>query len=245
MLICTALLGISCGDWGYWWYLFTDPSWWWATPTSAVWNRWGSLSSLPLAWARSSPLLENLHVCKERYSYDSPTCLPNHGSLLPRTPLTLAPWAVALCYPATGTLFPSPSGCPMQPTLLLSLELTSEPEFQHPALTLASQAVVSRGSSINDFCIFLSLLCLPQSNCCVCPGTLGLPFHLSWAFLQLRGLRGSRFLSSFTAPSQECWSLPDSLLFSPFSLSFSFCSTWLSRGYLALFGGVGYSASIQ
>ena len=49
----------------------------------------------------------------------------------------------------------------------------------------------------------------------------------------------------FTAPCQECWSCPDSLFFL-FSLSFfSFCSTQLYGGFLAPFGDLSSSVSVQ
>ena len=50
--------------------------------------------------------------------------------------------------------------------------------------------------------------------------------HLIWSPCQ-GGSEGCGFLSSFSGPSQECWSHPDS--FSPF------CSTQLYGGILALF----------
>lgn len=43
---------------------------------------------------------------------------------------------------------------------------------------------------------------------------------LSWSPCQLSSFPGCGFLSSFSAPSQECWSCPDSFLSLPLSLSF-------------------------
>ena len=52
------------------------------------------------------------------------------------------------------------------------------------------------------------------------------------------GLPRCRFLSTFTAPSQECWSCPDSSFF-------FFCATQLCGGFHALLGGMRSSSSIQ
>ena len=55
---------------------------------------------------------------------------------------------------------------------------------------------------------------------------------LTW-LISLSGIPRCGFLSSFTVPSQECWSHPD--YFFLFSFFFSFCFTQLCGGFLALF----------
>ena len=91
-------------------------------------------------------------------------------------------------------------------------------------------------------CVALTLLCCSQSSCCAflrdfeVPLT-GLIFHL------LGGFPGGGFLFSFTAPSWECGSCPDSFSLSLFF--YFFCSTRLCQKFLALFGGLSSSASIQ
>ena len=70
--------------------------------------------------------------------------------------------------------------------------------------------------------------------------------HLGWSPHQLSGLLECRILSSFTAPFQECWLLPDSFFFFfPLFSLFSFCSTQLRGWFLAFFGGLRSSASMQ
>ena len=81
--------------------------------------------------------------------------------------------------------------------------------------------------------VWLFLLCLPQS--CYCAFLWG--FEIPPLSCQLCGLLGCGFLSSFTAPSQECWSIL--VPFFLFSLSFVlFCSAQLCGGFLALFGSL-------
>ena len=56
----------------------------------------------------------------------------------------------------------APQALPTQPTLVLSLELTSGPESQRPAMAPASQAVVS-WAMMQMISVVLALLCPPQS----------------------------------------------------------------------------------
>ena len=74
--------------------------------------------------------------------------------------------------------------------------------------------------------------------------TLRFSLYLGCSPHQLCGFPGFRFLSSFPAPSQECQSHPFFLFFLS-SLSFSLCSTQLCGGFLALFGNMGSSTSVQ
>ena len=96
----------------------------------------------------------------------------------------------------------------------------SESESQHPGPTWASQAEVSRVSGTDGLCSSLSafpfsvqLLCFSQGFEVPC---------LGWFPCQLSGFPGCSFLSSFTSPSQECWSHPDSFFFPSFLSLFFF-----------------------
>ena len=73
---------------------------------------------------------------------------------------------------------------------------------------------------------------------------LRLPLHPGWSLSQLGVPPRFKFLSSFTAPSQEYWFCPESFV-SPLSLSFSFCFMQLFGRFLALSGGLRSSASNQ
>ena len=104
------------------------------------------------------------------------------------------------------------------------------------------------GDGTDGLCV--SLLCL-LSGCCdfLC----GLEFRPPSRFISLLSVRWSPrvwvpfLLHSSLSGVQECWSYPDSCLF--FSLSllslFHFCSTQLCERFLALFGVLRSSASIQ
>ena len=138
-----------------------------------------SLSKWPLplvACARSAPPSESPCIHREipMSVCSSSPHLPQQWWLAsPEGPdLLLVPSAVAftprsIAYhtPVCGTLLPSSSGCLPTPnpssfpgTDLQSLSLCQAP-------TRAYQTVVSR-SVVQMICMFLILLCSPQSNCC-------------------------------------------------------------------------------
>ena len=99
----------------------------------------------------------------------------------------------------------------MQPILMLYLRLTSRAQASTPSL----QTGVCRGV-IPVVCVALSLLCPPQTDCCALLQGIEAPpssHHPSWPPHQLGGFPVWEFLSFFTAPSQECWSHPDSFFF--------------------------------
>ena len=92
-----------------------------------------------IACARGSPPSENLHLCREIYSYGGPTLLfsstptmVTHFSCVPRPPPRF-PWQ--WCYaPQLGTPLPSPSGSlhsanpsPLPRTKFQSLSLSASP----------------------------------------------------------------------------------------------------------------------
>ena len=133
--------------------------------------------------------------------------------------------------------FYTPNPSPLPGTDLCSLSLSSQPLPER--LRLCYLGVV-----VQKFSVALSLLCLPHSGCR--DFLQGFEVPPSWLSLhQLGGFPGCGFLSSFTFPSKECWSCPDSLFFL-FSLSFfPFCFTQLCGGFLALFGDLRSSANIQ
>lgn len=73
--------------------------------------------------------------------------------------------------------------------------------------------------------------------------TLRFPLYPRLSPSQLRGLLVCRFLSSFKLPPRSAGTIL--FPFSFVSLSFSLCSTRLYGGFLALFGRLRLSASIQ
>ena len=213
--------------------LFMNPSRWWATSTSGV---WGGFSGLPLppianAWGALPP--ESLRVCGERYSYDGPTppllVLPNNVTMVH---LLLAPQVVFITanprpFPRTDLQFLSLSAQPPPECLRLWCLLRWYWWSLWPSLCFA---LLSPASVLFSEALIFSL-------------------HPGWSPCRLGGLLGCRFLSSFSAPSQERCSvlILFFFFFSLFLLSlfFSFCSTWLCGGFLALFGGLRSSARIQ
>ena len=124
------------------------------------------------------------HMCRERYSYGSPTppCLPlpNNGAL----PLLWA-WgsfltAVILCSPACGAPLPRPSGClhtantsPVPRTDLWSLGLSAQSPPKYLRLWFLGWWY-RRSVRLS-----LSLLCPPQSSCCAFLWGFDVP-SLSW-----------------------------------------------------------------
>ena len=131
---------------------------------------------------------------------------------------------VVLHSPACGTPFPSPSSCLHTANLnsLTGIKLQSLTFSIQPLPT--SQAIVT-GAATPMVCEALSFLCPPQSGCCAFLQGFEVPLS-QLASLSVRWPSGYGFLSSFIAPSQECWSPPDSFNFSLLSLSiFTFCST--------------------
>ena len=114
--------------------------------------------------------------------------------------------------------FLAPQAISTQPTLVLSLELTSRPWVSVPSPHPSISGWWYHWFGCPSLCFALLRLAIaPFSE------ALRFPLHLSWS-CQVGGLSGSRFLSSFTAPSQVL--VPSWFLFFPLlSLFFSFCST--------------------
>ena len=161
------------------------------------------------------------HLHRERYSYYGLTppalAIPQNCSLflLWNQATSNIPLAVAPHSQAPGTLLPTPSGyfhiatpIPLPRTDLwkLSLRTQSLPK----CLRLRCLGMVVPWS------LLLSLYFPPQFGCCAFLWCFEVPLCLSCSPCQLGGLQEYRFFSSFTAPSQECWSHPDSF----FSLLF-------------------------
>ena len=112
------------------------------------------------------------------------------------------PSSVAFCPLACSAPFPSPSGClhtanprPLPGADLQSLSLSIQPLPKH--LSLWCPVVVQM------ICAVLTLLCPPQSRCCTFLGDFVVP-PSQLISQQLGGFPGCVFLSSFTAPFQEC-----------------------------------------
>ena len=85
----------------------------------------------------------------------------------------------------------------------------------------------AQSSGTNHLCGFLSALPSSDQLLSFSLKLWGFPSIPSWSHWQLGGLPMCEFLSSFTAPSQEAWSCPDSFLscfFFLFSLSLSLFS---------------------
>lgn len=95
------------------------------------------------------------------------------------------------------------------------------PESQRPAPARASQAVVS-GPVFQRVCAALTLLCCSQSSCCVFLSDFEVP-PTQRVFRQAAS-PGGGFLFSFMAPSQECWSRPDSFSLPLFHLFYPIMS---------------------
>ena len=124
--------------------------------------------------------------------------------------------------PALDALLPGPSYWP------------PEPESQCPAPFQASQAVVS-WEVVLIVCEALSLLCPPQSSCC----------DFLWGFEVPPSYLISlsvRWLPRLWVPFLFRSSLSGVLVL---SWLFPFCSTHLCGGFLALYGGLRSSATIQ
>lgn len=110
-------------------------------------------------------------MCKERYSYGSPTppplALSNNGTLLllwPQ-PYFLAPLTVVPCSPASGTQFPSPPGflhtanpSPLPGTYLRTLNFNAQ--------FLPSIRLWYTGVLVLMACVTFSQLFPSQPHCC-------------------------------------------------------------------------------
>ena len=135
------------------------------------------------------------------YKCNSLHLLTPDSLAIPLTPPP--PWQPQACYPGPWVFLfcrkpmmhhtLAPRAVSTQPTLVFSLELTSgaclsaQPPPEHLRLW--------RGSAF-------SLPCPLQFSCCAF--LWGFEVPLSWVIFPSRGFPGCGFLSSFTAPSQEC-----------------------------------------
>ena len=157
-----------------------------------------------IACTRGDLPSESLHMCRERDFYGEPPpslALPDNRTLLLLWVQTSS-WvssAMACHSLACDTPLPSPSGClytaspsPRRRADLQSLSLSTRPAHSSPT----SQALVP-GVVVQMICEALTLLCHPQSSCCTFLSDIEVP--LSWLIFT-----GCGFLSSLTAPSQEC-----------------------------------------
>lgn len=164
---------------------------------SPGWLGW--LAPTPTAHARGAPPPEP--VRRERGSVAVPAAAP--------------PWQPRPPAPPSTTPQP-PQAVPVQPARGLSPELTPKAPAPLPGPRLSAQAVVPWALAL----IFVQLcLCFALWSTAVLfsealrlPSVPGIP--------QSGGPPGRRFLSAFTAPSQECSSCPESFfsLLSPFFL---------------------------
>ena len=186
---------------------------------------------------------EPVHVqrrCSSDGPIPPPLALPQNGPLflLQSWAFFCTPLALVLHSPAMAYSSPPPSVChhPANPSPLPKTDLQSLSLRAQPPPKVSGCGVLDSG--INGL-LFPFLSPAPT----LFSEALMFPLHPSWSPHLLGGLPGYKFLSSFTASSQECWSCPESLF--PSSLFFSpFSFPQLCGGFLALFGGVR-SASIQ
>ena len=187
-------------------------------PTSGVWDCGSGLPLWPIAVARCALLPSSSCMCKYIPMMAQPFLLwPSRTMMLwfscrPRPPTSLP----CLCYSVPQLMVQyslAPQAVSTHPTLVLSPELASESWVSVPSPTQASQAVVYRAGGTDG--LYGSLSVLPSSVWLLhFLRVLRFSLHLCWFPLHLGGLPVCRFLSSFTAPAQECWSCPDFLFFS-------------------------------
>ena len=156
---------------------------------------------------------------------------PNNGTLLLLWAQTSSEVssAMAFCSLAHGAMLPRPSGClhTANPSPLLGIELRSVNLSAQPLLKhLSLWCLVA---VVQIVCVAHILLC-PRSSCCAFLGNFEVP--PSWQISpSIRWLPGCGFLSSFTAPSQECQFHPDSFSLLP-PTSFSFVLPSYVKGFL-------------
>lgn len=136
----------------------------------------------------------------------------------------------------------SPLVCSTQPIIVLSRELTSGVWASAPILCLSIP-----GCDVQRQCyqwpVWESLLCPPQSSYCILFWDAEVP--LFWLIsLSVIWIPGCGSLASF-ASSLRIASPILILFFLSFSLFYFLCSTKLCGGFLARFGGLRSSASIQ
>ena len=161
--------------------------------------------------------------------------LPNNGALTLLWAWTFSRVPFTMVFPSIvcGALFLSPLCHPQ----FSPQDWPPEPESQRPAPTRASHAVMYR-PVVQMVCADLTLLCCSQSSCYTFLGDFEvLPTQL--IFCQV----ASQEVGSFS-PSQYLLRNASSILIPFLSLVF-FCSTQLCQEFLALFGGLNSSASIQ
>lgn len=144
--------------------------------------------------------------------------LPSNGALLLWWSQASSHSASVMGHHSLG----APHATSIQPTLVLSLVLTSKAWTSAPRPRLSVSGCSVLGGGTDHLCG--SLLLLPQTGCCAFVWGFEVPPPSQLISLPVRGLPGCRFLSPYADTSQECWSRPEFFFF-PTSLSFSFCST--------------------
>ena len=122
----------------------------------------------------------------------------------------------------------------MQPTLVLSLGLTTETWISAPSpcphQQMSGLRLQSAGGVVLTFCAGHSPFCPLHIGCCALLWGSKAPLHLDRSPRQWGAFPGWRNLSSFTAPSLRHRCPPGFFFFFPFF----FCPTWVRGGFLAL-----------
>ena len=159
----------------------------------------------------------------------------------PRTPLILTWLWHSDPQPVSHNSL-TPQAVSTQPTLVLSMELTSEVWLSPPSPCLSASGCDVLSGGIDGLC---GSLCFAFLSLAAVIFFESLIFSLfsDWSPHQLGGFPGYRFLSSLTAPSQRCRSSDSFYSFLFFCLSLF--PTQLCWGLLVLFGGPRSSSSIQ
>ena len=138
--------------------------------TSVVWDGCGSFPLPPIAHIRGTLLPKSLPMWR-RYFYGGPAppllAIPKNGALLllQVQAMSHVSLAVPLHSPAHCASLLSPQAISTQPTLNLSLELTSKSWISAPAQPKCLR-LCCLGTVAPMVCKAFSLLCPPQSSCC-------------------------------------------------------------------------------
>ena len=227
------------GDWGHRQSLFTRPlivvscalfrnlKWqqWFAPTPSSPFKRCPAVQEPEHAEKDVPMLIPTLLLLS------SPTMAPCFSCGLRPPPALPWLWCTSAQLMAYHSLAPS-QAVSMQPTLDLFLELTFVVWDSMP-----SPFPGVSGSGTVGLCSSLSAL--PWLATVLFSNALRFFLHCSWLLHQLGKLLGFGILSSFTVPSQDCSFSLDSPLIS------YFCSTHLCGGFLALFGSLRPSFSVE
>ena len=227
---------VAGGAWSW------DPPVMRALPTSGVHDECWWFALTPIACALSDLLPESPHVHRVRSSFGSP--VPSYHTSQQWHLASLEGLGHLPHFLFCGTPLPRPLMVfpHSQPQSSPGTDLQSQSLCPQPLPECQTGCVGQYQSSVKlSLCFALFRLAAA-----IFSDALRFPLHLGLSPFQFECPPVCGLLSSFTAPSQECWSCSDSFFFFPFlSLSlfpFFYPVMWM---FLTLFGSLRSSASIQ